>query len=127
MSLLQRVKRGLGLGQRRTSETTQQKLGTSNTCEAGPELRQQVGRMDEYEELHVAALEYKEVAFAAASKMYSRVSAAGYAITDVKLTTFYPVDRSTGTNVLSTPRCAVVELTVRAAKASGTVQVTFKV
>ena len=37
MSLLQWVKRGLGLGPKRTSETTQQKLGTSNTCEVGPE------------------------------------------------------------------------------------------
>ena len=127
MSLLQKVKRGLGLGPKRTSETTQQKLGTSDTYEENTK-RMKPGELgDEYAELHVAVLEYKEAAFAAASRMYGRITAAGYSITDVKLTTFYPVDRHRVTGVLHHPRTAEVELTVVAAKASGAVRITFKV
>ena len=128
MSLLQKVKRGLGLGPKRTSETIPLSPETFDTWKEGPELRQQAGELgDEYAELHVAALEYKEAAFAAASRMYNRVSAAGYSITDVKLTTFYPVDRHGVTGVLYHPRNAEVELTVVAAKASGAVRISFKV
>lgn len=127
MSLLQKVKRGLGLGRRRTSETIPLSPEISDTYEANTK-RMKPGELgDEYAELHVAVLEYKDTAFAAASRMYDRVTAAGYNITDVKLTTFYPVDRHRVTGVLHHPRSAEVELTVRAAKASGTVQITFKV
>lgn len=127
MSLLQKVKRGLGLGRRRTSETIPLSPEISDTYEANTK-RMKPGELgDEYAELHVAVLEYKEAAFAAASRMYNRVTAAGYNITDVKLTTFYPVDRHGVTGVLRHPRTAEVELTVVAAKASGAVRITFKV
>lgn len=127
MSLLQWVKNGFGLGRRRISETTPLSPETSDTYEENTK-RMKPGELgDEYAELHVAVLEYKEAAFAAASRMYNRVSAAGYNITDVKLTTFYPVDRHGVTGVLHHPRNAEVELTVVAAKASGAVRITFKV
>ena len=127
MSLLQWVKNGLGLGPKRTSETIPLSPEISDTYEENTK-RMEPGELgDEYAELHVAALEYKEAAFAAASRMYNKVSAAGYSITDVKLTTFYPVDRHGVTGVLHHPRNAEVELTVVAPKASGAVRIAFKV
>lgn len=127
MSLLQWVKNGLGLGPKRTSETIPLSPETSNICEERLGTSTLAGPADEYAELHTAALEYREAVFAAANTMYGRVVAAGYDITDVKLTTFYPVDRNKVTSVLRPPRRTEVELTVAGSKASGTVRISFKV
>lgn len=62
MSLLQWVKSGFGLGQRRTSETTPPSLETSDTFGEGPDLS--VPRED-YGELFAAPEEYRDTAFAA--------------------------------------------------------------
>lgn len=77
MSLLQRVKRGLGLGQRRTSETTQQKLGTSNTCEVGLEVLQMLHE-DGYAELVSAKLAYEKALASAAEQLLESARGAGY-------------------------------------------------
>lgn len=127
MSLLQWVKNGFGRGQRRTSETIPLSPETSGTFEGRPELKFPEVSKDAYAELHAASEEYRDAAFAAAEKMFKRVTAAGYAITNVKLTTFYPTDRNTRVGFLGSPRCAEVELTVVSRSGDSSVQITLKV
>ena len=124
MSLLQWVKSGFGLGQRRTSETTPPSLETSDTFGEGPDLL--VPRED-YGELFAAPEEYRDTAFAAAVQMYARVTSAGYDIQSVTLRTIYVTDSQSPPGSLGGPVRSEVEITVASRRGGHPARISIKV